>query len=191
MGGIGTFTRKTKVFVIITKNKDDKFDPVTVPSDKWITWDCVDDLKTCLRCLSDNGKILPADTELYHIGCRCEKKTVWAVQAGGATKDGQNGADYWLKNYGTLPDYYISKEEIESLGWKYKESPSKYAQGKMITFGVYNNSNGKLPQKAGRVWYEADINYYCGKRNAHRIVWSNDGLIFVTYDHYESFMEII
>jgi len=48
-----------------------------------------------------------------------------------------------------------------------------------------------MSQKPGRIWYEADINYTGGKRKKQRIVWSNDGLIFVTYDHYKTFYEII
>ena len=48
-----------------------------------------------------------------------------------------------------------------------------------------------MPHKDGRVWYEADINYKTGKRNTQRIVWSNDGLIFVPYDHYDTFYEIV
>ena len=40
-------------------------------------------------------------------------------------------------------------------------------------------------------WYEADINYYSGVRNKHRIFWSNDGLIFVTYNHGLDFYEVI
>ena len=43
----------------------------------------------------------------------------------------------------------------------------------------------------GRIWYEADINYKRGYRNTQRLLFSNDGLIFVTYDHYETFAEII
>lgn len=61
----------------------------------------------------------------------------------------------------------------------------------MIARGIYFNDDGHLPQVDGRIWYEADINYYEGKRNGHRVLWSNDGLIFVTYDHYETFYEII
>ena len=60
-----------------------------------------------------------------------------------------------------------------------------------ITAGVYKNLDGHLPQAPGRIWYEADINYKTGRRNNQRVVWSNDGLIFVTYDHYETFYEII
>lgn len=61
----------------------------------------------------------------------------------------------------------------------------------MVTTGVYNNLNQHLPQIPGRIWYEADINYKSGRRNRHRLLWSNDGLIFVTYNHYETFLEII
>ena len=79
----------------------------------------------------------------------------------------------------------------QSYRWKHGKSPEKYAPGKMATMGIYQNKNGHLPVAPGRIWYEADINYYSGRRNAHRILWSNDGLIFVTYDHYTTFMEII
>nr|WP_156991320.1 ribonuclease domain-containing protein [Caproicibacter fermentans] len=61
----------------------------------------------------------------------------------------------------------------------------------MFTRGIYCNDNGHLPQASGRIRQEADINYYSGKRNGHRLLWSNDGLVFVTYDHYETFIEVI
>lgn len=61
----------------------------------------------------------------------------------------------------------------------------------MYSRRVYENSDGHLPDAPGRIWYEADINYYDGRRNRHRVLWSNDGLIFVTYDHYSTFYEII
>ena len=68
---------------------------------------------------------------------------------------------------------------------------ARYAPNQMLTKGVYKNRNGHLPQTAGRIWREADINYTNGKRNSQRVLWSNDGLIFVTYDHYETFYEIV
>lgn len=58
----------------------------------------------------------------------------------------------------------------------------------MIIGGIYRNENKHLPDQLGRTWYEADINYYEGRRNRHRhrhrILWLNDGLIFVAYDHF-------
>lgn len=114
-----------------------------------------------------------------------------AVIAGEGTKDGQNGADYWMKYIADLPDYYITRDELLSLGWEKGKSPAKFAPGKMVTMGIYRNDDNRLPQISGRVCYEADINYYSGRRNDHRLLWSNDGLRFVTYNHYEIFLEII
>lgn len=51
-------------------------------------------------------------------------------------------------------------------------------------------SGGRLPIALGRIWYEADINYKSGFRGSERILFSNDGLILVTYDHYRTFIEI-
>ncbi|MBQ7902502.1 MAG: hypothetical protein IJ362_02105, partial [Oscillospiraceae bacterium] len=48
-----------------------------------------------------------------------------------------------------------------------------------------------LPSDDGRVWYEADLSFKNDYRGSDRIVFSNDGLIFVTYDHYKTFTEII
>ncbi len=61
----------------------------------------------------------------------------------------------------------------------------------MLTRGEYYNDDGHLPISEGRKWFEADINYNGGFRNEQRIVYSNDGLCFVTYDHYHSFIEVI
>lgn len=61
----------------------------------------------------------------------------------------------------------------------------------MIFGGVYENRNNHLPSAPGRIWYEADINYTWGWRGQERVLFSNDGLIFVTYDHYKTFVEII
>ena len=108
-----------------------------------------------------------------------------------ATINGLDGADWMLKYEGTLPEYYISKEDLKALGWRNGRAPSDYAPGKMVTGGIYQNRDGHLPHKDGRVWYEADLNYRQGRRNGDRILWSSDGLIFVTYDHYDTFYEIV
>lgn len=125
-----------------------------------------------------------------HDHCRCAILPMEAITPGGATKDGENGADYWLAHYGKLPDYYISRVDAIELGWKEGKPPRRWAPGKMIFGGIYDNANGHLPSAPGRIWYEADINYYEGRRNGHRVLFSNDGLIFVTYDHYLTFYEI-
>ena len=126
-----------------------------------------------------------------HPHCRCTLDDIDAIMAGNATANGVDGADYWLKHYGQLPSYYISRPQLEALGWHIGDRPSKFAPGRMYGGEIYNNDDRKLPDKAGRIWYEADINYSIGRRNLHRILWSNDGLVFVTYDHYLTFYEIL
>ena len=60
----------------------------------------------------------------------------------------------------------------------------------MFFGNIFKNENKHLPSAPGRIWYEADINYSGGKRNRQRILYSNDGLMFATYDHYQTFYEI-
>ena len=168
----------------------------TTESKKWKMWRAILDVKTCYDCREKHGKIYEIKEKVIpppplHRFCRCQIVKLRAILAGNATKSGVMGADWWIKYYGKLPDYYISREEAKSLGWKpQKANLGQSAPGKMMFGGEYFNDNGKLPQKAGRKWYEADINYETGKRNKSRILFSNDGLIFVTYDHYETFYEI-
>ena len=115
-----------------------------------------------------------------------------AVTAGYATQDGTAGADYWLKEYKQLPDNYITKDEAEVGGWIPREGNLNSLFPRKIVGGdEYSNWDGHLPSAAGRTWYEADINYTGGFRGIERVVYSNDGLVFVTYDHYESFIEIV
>ena len=185
-----------EAFLCLMKGRLDTFDPPTQESVSYKNWVTYIDGSACLECLSHHGKIyrideIPDISPPLHLYCRCKITNMRAVVAGNATRDGQNGADYWIKHYGTLPDYYITMDELSELGWRFGKPPVRFAPGKMPTMGIYENKNGHLPQIPGRIWYEADINYYNGQRNRHRLVWSNDGLIFVTYDHYETFFEII
>lgn len=94
----------------------------------------------------------------------------------------------YLKKHGELPDYYITKKEASNLGWiASKGNLCDVLPGKAIGGDYFGNREGKLPKKNGRKYYEADLNYDCGRRNADRVVYSNDGLIFLTFDHYKSF----
>lgn len=181
---------------VAAKSLLDVFFPDALESTRWKNWKAVLDLKLCRDCRGRHGKVYAMDEMIaeqppIHDNCRCRICPMEAILAGGATKDGVNGADYWLATTGGLPDYYISKQEIKALGWKQGKPPVKYAPGKMYFGGVYSNKDGHLPYTPGRIWYEADINYYEGRRNQHRILFSNDGLLFVTYDHYVTFYEIV
>lgn len=98
----------------------------------------------------------------------------------------QGVADY-IHEYGDLPSNFITKEEAEDLGWEPGENLWNYAPGKSIGGDIFTNSEGSLPEADGRVWYECDINYHGGHRGADRLVYSNDGLIYGTSDHYQTF----
>ena len=165
-------------------------------STKWKMWSAKLDFKTCLNCRNNNGKIYDIDEIVYpdpplHTNCRCVIERLRVLLAGTATNDETNGADWYLKNYGKLPSYYITKAKAEELGYKsYLGNLSKIAPSGMLFKGIYQNRNGHLPSATNRIWYEADINYEFGFRGTDRILFSNDGLIFVTYDHYHTFIEI-
>lgn len=169
--------------------------PKITTSKHYKHWLTLEDSRRCLKCEKNHGKIwmiteTPDLKPPLHPNCRCMIALMQAIAAGTATINGINGADWKLKYERILPDYYIAREDLKGLGWRQGEQPARYIEGKMVFGGVYKNYNGHLPQANGRLWYEADINYISGKRNPQRILWSNDGLIFVTYDHYETFYEI-
>lgn len=89
--------------------------------------------------------------------------------------------------YGHLPSNFITKKEAEKLGWQ-GGSLEPYAPGKCIGGSHFGNYEGLLPEKEGRTYTECDIDTLgADKRGAKRIVFSNDGLIYYTGDHYESF----
>ena len=111
---------------------------------------------------------------------------------GTATDMGYSGADAQIFYMNKLPSYYVSKQEARQAGWQdWKGNLDDVLPNKMISGDVYRNRDGKLPISLDRVWYEADINYKKGYRNRERILYSNDGLIFVTYDHYQTFYKMI
>lgn len=165
-------------------------------SSKWKEWISIRSMVTCMECRDLHGKIIGM-TESFeknppiHIKCKCLIRLVKTILAGTATEKGANGADWYLKYVRQLPPYYISKLDAIEIGWNPRTNTlEEVAPEKMIGGDEYYNREGKLPVGIGRKWYEADINYKSGSRNSQRILYSNDGLIFVTYNHYDSFIEI-
>jgi hypothetical protein len=166
-------------------------------STNWANWISKLTLFTCLLCTQQHGKIvdismLKNKTKVNaHKNCECEYVSMRTKQVGAATDLSMEGADSYLFYSGRLPDYYVSFEAAEDAGWRSKkENLNKVLPGTMIGGAVYKNKDGKLPQSPGRAWYEADINYDGGYRNRQRILYSSDGLIFISYDHYQTFYEI-
>ena len=94
----------------------------------------------------------------------------------------------YIHTYGHLPKNYITKKQAEAEGWTSGDAVSSFAPGKCIGGDRFGNYEGLLPKKKGRTYTECDIDAYGRKsRGSRRIVFSNDGLIYYTGDHYKSF----
>lgn len=119
-----------------------------------------------------------------------EEEDAIQVERNGTYTDKEHVAAY-LKEYGELPSNYITKNEARKLGWNGSRSGLwDVAWGMSIGGDKFGNYEEILPVKRGRQYYECDIDFDGRKANAKRIVYSNDGLIFYTEDHYETFEEI-
>lgn len=96
-------------------------------------------------------------------------------------------ADYIIK-YGQLPDNYITKDKAKDLGWIPSQNNLwEVSDQKSIGGDRFYNRETRLPIAKDRIYFEADIDYKGKERNAKRIVFSNDGLIYYTDDHYNTF----
>ena len=94
----------------------------------------------------------------------------------------------YLHLYGELPPNYLTKNEAQDRGWDSSRGNLwDVAPGMSIGGDRFGNYEGLLPEKKGRRYTECDVNYDGGYRGGERIVFSNDGLIYYTDDHYESF----
>lgn len=92
----------------------------------------------------------------------------------------------YVKQNHKLPDYYITKNEARKQGW----DPSRgnlcdVLPGKAIGGDKFGNREGRLPD--GEKYFEADVNYHCGGRNADRIIYTQNGYVYLTKNHYKSF----
>ncbi len=95
----------------------------------------------------------------------------------------------YLYLYGKLPSNYITKKQAQNLGWVSKEGNLwEVAPGMSIGGDKFGNYEGILPE--GKKYYECDIDYQGGYRGDKRIVYSTDGYIYYTEDHYESFEQL-
>lgn len=117
-----------------------------------------------------------------------------SAAASGITEDGTYDSKLevaeYIHTYGHLPSNYITKREAETLGWN-GGSLKDVAPGKCIGGDRFGNYEGRLPSKKGRTYYECDIDTLNWKnRGSRRIIYSNDGLIFYTGDHYDTFEQL-
>ena len=97
----------------------------------------------------------------------------------------------YLTFFEELPGNYLTKKEAQAIGWESRKGNLwDVADGCSIGGDRFGNYEGLLPEAKGRKWTECDIDFDGSYRGAERIVFSNDGLIYYTGDHYESFEEI-
>lgn len=105
----------------------------------------------------------------------------------GEDYDDKDRVALYLHLYGELPPHFITKKEAQALGWSGGEVED-FSLDAAIGGDVFGNYEGLLPRKKGRKYYECDIGTVGRRsRGSKRIIWSNDGLIYYTDDHYESF----
>ena len=116
-----------------------------------------------------------------------DKSSPAALDEGGEYTSAEDVALY-LHLYAHLPQNFITKKDARALGWN-GGGLDDYADGKCIGGDRFGNYEGLLPDAPGREYHECDIDtLHAASRGAKRIIYSNDGLIYYTEDHYESFM---
>ena len=135
----------------------------------------------------------------------CQPKEVAPVAVSGAVKSDatavqvEKGKPYstanevaaYIHKFRQLPPNFISKQEAQKLGWdQAKGNLWQVADRKSIGGDRFANREGKLPVASGRQYYECDIDYRGGFRGAKRLVYSNDGLVFYSEDHYKTFRQL-
>ena len=115
-----------------------------------------------------------------------EPQTATAIDEAG-TYTSKEDVSLYLYTYGHLPENFITKSDARALGWS-GGGLDDYANGKCIGGDRFGNNEGLLPEARGRQYYECDIDtLHQDSRGAKRIVFSDDGLIYYTENHYESF----
>lgn len=153
-------------------------------------------MTTCRDCKKLHGTIYlihePPYVTMLHPNCNCSLVPMRTKKLGYVTQERWNGADVFIACLGKLPDNYITKDEAIAKEWRsYEGNLHDVLPGKIIGGDIFENDLKKLPEAFGRTWFEADINYEGGYRNDSRILYSSDGLIFATYDHYKTFYEVL
>ncbi|KGT88816.1 ribonuclease [Erwinia typographi] len=97
----------------------------------------------------------------------------------------------YLHQHQRLPAWYLTKSEARRQGWEPgKGNLCQILPGRAIGGDRFSNREKVLPEKQGRRWFEADVNYDCGRRGSDRMLYSSDGLIYVTSDHYRNVKQV-
>ena len=170
--------RKYYVCDIDTNGKDDRGEKRLVYSNDGLIYYTDDYFKSFTLISGDPGSQQGDSPDKPDTGI--------SVEESGKYFDKDHVALY-IHTYGHLPSNYVTKKQAEAAGWS-GGSVQKYIEGAAIGGDKFGNNEGLLPKKSGRQYYECDIDTD-GKssRGAKRIIFSNDGLIYYTDDHYDHF----
>ena len=142
-------------------------------------------LTACGDAAQTIDTIQQAAQTVQEIAAAQEEETP-AIEEDGTYTTKEDVARY-IHTYGHLPENFITKKQAQALGWE-GGSLEPYAPGKCIGGSRFGNYEGILPEKDARTYTECDIDTLgAEKRGGKRIVFSNDGLIYYTEDHYETF----
>ena len=149
---------------------------------------------TTLSETTDNNSVLDSATKQSKTGSKdtstTEKKQIDETD-GYLDKDGsytsKEDVMNYLIEYGQLPGNFITKKEAKKLGWS-GGSLEPYAPGKCIGGDYFGNYEKVLPVVSGRTYHECDIDTLnANSRGAKRIIYSDDGQIYYTANHYKTF----
>jgi ribonuclease len=94
-----------------------------------------------------------------------------------------------LRGSGRLLARYVTKDEAKAHGWRGGGLCAVWP-GHVIGGDVFHNFGKALPAPPGRVYRESDLDATCRERGPKRLIFSNDGAIFLTVDHYNSFTPV-
>ena len=137
-----------------------------------------------------DGKLVTFLADGVTITCEYKDGTTVTVEEDG-TYTGKDEVALYLYGFEELPSNFISKNEAKDLGWiSSKGNLQDVAPGMSIGGDRFGNYEGLLPKEKNRQYYECDINYEGGRRGAERIIFSNDGLVYYTNDHYKTFEQL-
>lgn len=134
------------------------------------------------------GTFVDIDTEAE------AKLEAWGKQLGLRNLEAFANVLQFINQTGDLPDCYLTKQEANAWGWDRGEDLWRVAEGMSIGGDHFQNREGLLPRRYNGRYVEADLDYRGRRRDARRLVFVDDAegqwLIWVTLDHYDSFLRV-
>lgn len=90
----------------------------------------------------------------------------------------------YIHTYHKLPSNYMTKKEATDKG--YYKNPKK--NGIMIGGDYFGNYEELLPPNDN--YYECDVDYKGNDRGKNRLIYTTDGTVYYTKNHYKSFTQL-